>query len=100
MSAEATTSTVDSDYPNAVLAALASAADSDHHLWWNRGTLWVAFCVIRDGYRQERIRTSLGTSDLQVARRRRDDVLQEWARCSDAKLSLRLPCPTLRRYAA
>lgn len=35
------------------LNALTAVADSNHHLWWNRRTLWVAFCIIRNGHRQE-----------------------------------------------
>ena len=45
-----------------------SDADSpNHHLWLNRRTWWVAFTVILDGYRQERVRRSLGTRDLDHA---------------------------------
>lgn len=70
-----------------------AAAGTDHHLWWNNGTLWIAFVVIRDGYRQERVRLSLGTSDLVVARRRRDAILREWAQRMDCVLALRIRCP-------
>jgi len=83
-----------------LLADLAVFADVDHHLWWNRRTRWVAFTVIRDGYRQERVRLSLGTTDAATARRRRDNLLREWAMKGDVTLSLRLRYPHPRRKAA
>ena len=71
------------------LNALTAAADSNHHLWWNRRTLWVAFCVIRNGHRQKRVRRSLATSDYAVARQRRDALFRAWAENVDSELSLR-----------
>jgi hypothetical protein len=71
------------------LNALTAVADSNHHLWWNRGTLWVAFCIIRHGHRQERVRRSLATSDYAVARHRRDALFRTWAEHVDGELSLR-----------
>jgi hypothetical protein len=71
------------------LNALTAVADSNHHLWWNRGTLWVAFCIIRNGHRQERIRRPLDTSDYAVARQRRDALFRTWAENVDGELSLR-----------
>jgi hypothetical protein len=47
----------------------------NHHLWRNGRLWWVAYTVIVDGWRQERIRHSLGTSDLVEARARRDAIL-------------------------
>jgi hypothetical protein len=55
------------------------AANPNHHLWRNGRLWWIAFTVIYDGWRQERIRRSLGTADLEEARRRRDHVLYEYA---------------------
>jgi hypothetical protein len=71
------------------LNALTAVADSNHHLWWNRRTLWVAFCIIRNGHRQERVRRSLATSDYAVARQRRDALFRTWAENVDGELSLR-----------
>lgn len=63
----------------------------NHHLWRNGRLWWVAFTVIYDGWRQERIRRSLGTADLEEARRRRDDLLQQYALTPTAELpALRL----------
>lgn len=61
----------------------------NHHLWRNRRTWWVAFTVILDGYRQERIRRSLGTRDLATARARRDALLREYAARPSVELALR-----------
>jgi hypothetical protein len=47
----------------------------NHHLWRNGRFWWIAYTVIIDGWRQERIRHSLKTDDLIEARRRRDDLL-------------------------
>jgi hypothetical protein len=61
----------------------------NHHLWLNRRTWWVAFTVILDGYRQERVRRSLGTRDLPTARERRDAVLREYASRPHVRLAAR-----------
>lgn len=47
----------------------------NHHLWRNGRFWWIAYTVIIDGWRQERIRHSLKTDDLIDARHRRDDLL-------------------------
>ncbi len=47
----------------------------NHHLWRNGRFWWIAYTVIIDGWRQERIRHSLKTDDLLDARRRRDELL-------------------------
>lgn len=44
----------------------------NHHLWANHGWWWIHYVVHR-GNRKERIRRSLQTRDLDVARRRRDE---------------------------
>ena len=61
----------------------------NHHLWRNRRTWWVAFTVLHHGHRQERIRRSLGTTDVEVARLRRDAMMQEFAALPGAQLSVR-----------
>src|SRR6266542_3498559 len=49
----------------------AFASNPNHHLWKNGRLWWIAFTLIHDGWRQERVRQSLGTDSLQDARRRR-----------------------------
>jgi hypothetical protein len=61
----------------------------DHHLWRNGRLFWVAFTVHLPGWRKERIRRSLGTPDLDEARRRRDLLFERLAAESDLTLSLR-----------
>jgi hypothetical protein len=58
----------------------------NHHLWRNGRLWWIAFTVIHDGWRQERVRRSLRTADLDVARRRRDDLFQEYATIPSAEV--------------
>jgi hypothetical protein len=58
----------------------------NHHLWRNGRLWWIAFTVIHDGWRQERVRRSLGTPELDEARRRRDDLLQQYATIPSAEV--------------
>ena len=53
----------------------AFASNPNHHLWKNGRLWWIAFTLIHDGWRQERVRQSLGTDNLLEARRRRDAIL-------------------------
>jgi hypothetical protein len=53
----------------------AFAANPNHHLWKNGRLWWIAFTLIHDGWRQERVRQSLGTDSLPEAQRRRDAIL-------------------------
>ena len=54
-------------------------SNPNHHLWRNGRLWWIACTVIYDGWRQERIRRSLGTDSLAEARRRRDLLLEQLA---------------------
>jgi len=62
----------------------------DHHLWRNGRYWWIAFTLLYHGWRQERVRRSLRTADLQEARQRRDAILEHFARSEDPVLSFRL----------
>jgi hypothetical protein len=53
----------------------AFASNPNHHLWKNGRLWWIAFTLIHDGWRQERVRQSLGTDSLPEARLRRDAIL-------------------------
>ena len=64
-------------------------ADPNHHLWRNGRLWWIAFTVHR-GHKQERIRFSLGTPDVDVARWRRDQVFALYEKAADCKISIRL----------
>jgi hypothetical protein len=67
-------------------------ADPDHHLWRNGRLWWIAFTVHR-GHQQERVRLSLGTDGVLVARARRDELLALFARAEEFKISLRFETP-------
>ena len=49
-----------------------SAANPNHHLWNNHGTWFLHYTVYPTPLTKDRIRRSLGTKDLAVARSRRD----------------------------
>lgn len=44
----------------------------NHHLWNNHGTWFLHYTVHPTPFTKERIRRSLGTKDIKVARARRD----------------------------
>jgi hypothetical protein len=48
------------------------AENPNHHLWNNHGTWFLHYTVHPTPFTKERVRRSLGTKDLQVARERRD----------------------------
>ena len=64
--------------------------DPNHHLWRNGRLWWVAFTVHLPGWRKDRVRVSLGTSDVAEARRRRDALLQGYPERNGCALSLRI----------
>ena len=49
-----------------------SAENPNHHLWNNHGTWFLHYTVHPTPFTKERIRRSLGTKDIRVARERRD----------------------------
>jgi len=48
------------------------AENENHHLWNNHGTWFLHYTVHPTPFTKERIRRSLGTKDIKVARERRD----------------------------
>jgi hypothetical protein len=44
----------------------------NHHLWNNHGTWFLHYTVHPTPFTKERIRRSLGTKDIRIARERRD----------------------------
>jgi hypothetical protein len=53
--------------------------DANHHLWRNGRFWWVAFVALVDGVHQVRVRQSLKTDDVAVARVRRDALIAEYS---------------------
>jgi hypothetical protein len=67
----------------------------NHHLFRNNGrTWWLHYTLHRSDYTAQRIRVSLGTSDLSIARARRDTALAHLEH--QAALGLALPPPVRR----
>ena len=48
----------------------------NHHIYDNQGTLWLHCTVHRPDYTKHRVRVSLRTKDMAVARRRRDFAMR------------------------
>jgi len=48
------------------------AENPNHHLWNNHGTWFLHYTVHPTPFTKERIRRSLGTKDIKIARARRD----------------------------
>ncbi|MEM7600602.1 MAG: hypothetical protein AAF357_04210, partial [Verrucomicrobiota bacterium] len=59
------------------LATRTNEENPNHHLWNNRGTWWCHFTVHRADYTSERIRVSLKTQEIELARERRDGLLRD-----------------------
>ncbi len=47
----------------------------NHHLWNNHGTWFVHYVIHPTPFTKERVRRSLGTKDIVLARARRDALL-------------------------
>jgi hypothetical protein len=87
--------------PSGVVSlSAASDLDPDHHLWRNGRLWWVAFTVHLPPWQKERVRLSLGTDDVEEARRRRDELLRRYPETRACELSLRLSSRRRRPTAA
>ena len=53
--------------------------NENHHLWNNHGTWFLHYTVHPTSFTKERIRRSLGTKDIAVARERRDSFFNHLA---------------------
>lgn len=74
----ALTAGLSSGQPHAATGQLAVRVDDEnpnHHLWNNRGTWWCHFTLHKPDYTADRVRVSLKTRDLHLARSRRDALL-------------------------
>ena len=56
-----------------------AAENPNHHLWNNHGTWFLHYTIHPTPLTKERIRRSLGTKDLEQARRRRDVLFAQLA---------------------
>jgi hypothetical protein len=57
------------------VVARARAGNANHHLWNNHGTWWCHLTLHLPDYTKKRLRLSLGTGDVSLARRLRDSTL-------------------------
>jgi len=57
-----------------------SDANPNHHLWNNNGTWFLHYTVYPTPFTKERIRRSLGTKDVNIARERRDQFFNNLAK--------------------
>ena len=48
----------------------------NHNIWNNNGTWWAHYTVHHDDYTKQRVRVSLGTDDVEIARALRDFIMQ------------------------
>ncbi|MBU3664894.1 MAG: hypothetical protein FGM15_03320 [Chthoniobacterales bacterium] len=60
----------------------------DHHIWNNNGTWWCHYTVHNDDYTKQRVRVSLGTKDVAIARALRDFLME-----ATPKISANIPRP-------
>jgi hypothetical protein len=51
-------------------------ANPNHNIWNNNGTYWCHYTIHNDDYTKQRVRVSLGTNDIQIARALRDFLMQ------------------------
>lgn len=58
------------------------AENPNHHLWNNHGTWFLHYTVHPTPYTKERVRRSLGTKDVTVARARRDSFFDQFDRAA------------------
>jgi len=57
--------------------AIRTTENPNHHIWWNNGTYWVHYTEHLPDYTKRRVRRSLHTKDLGIARVLRDSILLE-----------------------
>jgi hypothetical protein len=61
------------------------AENPNHHLWDNHGTWFLHYTIHPTPFTKERIRRSLGTKDVRIARERRDNFFSTLANAAAAK---------------
>ena len=59
--------------------AIRTTGNPNHHLWSNNGTYWCHYTEHLPDYTKRRVRRSLHTSELGIARVLRDSLLSEVA---------------------
>ncbi len=67
-----------------VLSIRIDQENPDHHLWNNNGTWWCHYTVHTAGWQKKRVRVSLGTRCVEQARERRDRLIEQLGRRTEA----------------
>ena len=70
----------------------------NHHLWNNHGTWFLHYTIHPTAFTKERVRRSLGTKDLALARERRDSFFAHLA--SGATKAVASAAPVRKAVAA
>ena len=73
---------------NEILSIRVTADNPNHNLWLNNGTWSVAYTVHLPNATKKRVRQSLGTKKVALARQRRDDLLARY-QTKDGRISAR-----------
>ena len=71
---------------NEILSIRVTADNPNHNLWLNNGTWSVAYTVHLPNATKKRVRQSLGTKKVALARQRRDDLLARY-QTKDGRIS-------------
>ena len=74
------------------------AENENHHLWNNHGTWFLHYTVHPTPFTKERIRRSLGTKEVKIARERRDSFFAQLA--SEAAKATTAGTPARKAVAA
>jgi hypothetical protein len=63
----------------------------NHNIWNNNGTWWAHYTVHHDDYTKQRVRVSLGTGDVAIARALRDFIMQAKPQITSRRHRMRGP---------
>ena len=82
---------------NEILSIRVSADNPNHNLWLNNGTWSVAYTVHLPNRSRKRIRQSLGTKKIALARQRRDALFARY-QAKDGRISAKAEEPTVSPF--
>ena len=74
--------------------------NANHHLWNNHGTWFLHYTVHPTSFTKERIRRSLGTKDVRVARERRDSFFTYLTAEAAKAVPAAAAAPSRKEFAA
>ena len=63
--------------PYPILSLRNDERNLNHHLWNNNGTWYIAYTVLSSPITTERVRHSLNTKCILIARKKRDSLFKE-----------------------